>query len=63
MRRLFSEFRHSRIRDDDGELFHIAECYDRVTKYNGKRCWIQIKSEGLGPLSWILNAMQRLPAS
>ncbi|MEW8424807.1 MAG: hypothetical protein AB2609_08850 [Candidatus Thiodiazotropha sp.] len=46
------------VKDDNGKLFTVKECYNEVSEYNeGKgRCWINTKSKGGGAISWALNA-------
>ncbi len=46
------------VKDDNGKLFTVKECYSDVSEYSeGKgRCWINTKSKGGGAISWALNA-------
>jgi len=44
------------VKGDDGRLFTLHNCYDKITDYQQGRCWVDTKSRGGGLWSWTLNA-------
>ena len=45
------------VKDDNGKLFTVKECYNDVSEHSESkgRCWINTKSKGGGDISWALN--------
>jgi hypothetical protein len=45
------------VKGEDGKLYHLNRVYDDVSDYKPlqKKCWIQIKSKGLGFISRGIN--------
>lgn len=43
------------VKGDDGRLYSVKRRYQSVNEYRGGRCWVHIKSRGMGLISNAIN--------